>query len=95
MAEPSIDIGYVARLARMDLTAEEARLFGAQLGEVLAYVRQLEEVDVSGIEPTAHPAPLLNVARPDEVRPSLDHEWALRNAPAQENGLFLVPRIVE
>jgi len=50
---------------------------------------------VAGVEPTAHAVPLVNITRPDEVRPSLPHDDALRNAPAQANGLFMVPKIVE
>jgi aspartyl-tRNA(Asn)/glutamyl-tRNA(Gln) amidotransferase subunit C len=95
MAAVDIDVNYVAHLARIALTPEEARKFGAQLGHVLEYIEKLKEVDVSGIEPTAHAFPLVNVTRPDEVRPSLDHEQALLNAPAQANGLFMVPKIVE
>ena len=52
-------------------------------------------MDVTGVEPTAHAFPLVNIVRPDEVRPSISHEDALRNAPAQANGLFIVPKIVE
>ena len=52
-------------------------------------------MDVSGIEPTAHAVPMVNVVRPDEVRPSLTNQEALRNAPSKANGLFLVPKIVE
>jgi aspartyl-tRNA(Asn)/glutamyl-tRNA(Gln) amidotransferase subunit C len=90
-----IDIKYVAHLARIQLTAEEEVRFGAQLGQVLTYIEKLEELDVSGVEPTAHAVPLTNVTRPDSVRPSLPHEEAMRNAPAQANGLFMVPKIVE
>ena len=90
-----IDIQYVARLARLSLTPEEEQRFAAQLEQVLAYIEKLKEVDVSGVEPTAHAFPLVNVTRPDEVRPSLSNEEALRNAPAQANGLFMVPKIVE
>jgi aspartyl-tRNA(Asn)/glutamyl-tRNA(Gln) amidotransferase subunit C len=68
---------------------------GAQLGNILGYIEKLKEVDVSGVEPTAHAFPLVNVTRPDEVRPSLSQEEALRNAPAHANGLFMVPKIVE
>jgi len=50
---------------------------------------------VTGVEPTAHAFPLVNVTRPDEVRPSMDRDDALRNAPSQANGLFIVPKIVE
>ncbi|MBN2506822.1 MAG: Asp-tRNA(Asn)/Glu-tRNA(Gln) amidotransferase subunit GatC [Verrucomicrobia bacterium] len=95
MAAPQIHVNDVARLARLSLTPEEETLFAAQLGQVLAFMEQLNRLDVSHVEPTAHAVPRLNVARPDEPHPSLTHEEALRNAPAQTNGLFLVPRIVE
>jgi len=55
----------------------------------------LRELDVSQVEPTAHAVPLVNVTRADEIRPSLSHEEALRNAPKQAGGLFVVPQIVE
>jgi aspartyl-tRNA(Asn)/glutamyl-tRNA(Gln) amidotransferase subunit C len=90
-----IDVKYVAHLARLSLTPEEEEKLGAQLSSILAYVEKLKEVDVSGVEPTAHAFPLVNVTRPDEVRPSMDPEQALQNAPAQANGLFMVPKIVE
>jgi aspartyl-tRNA(Asn)/glutamyl-tRNA(Gln) amidotransferase subunit C len=90
-----IDVKYVAHLARLSLTAEEEGTIAEQLGNVLAYIEKLKEVDVTGVEPTAHAFPLVNVTRADEVRPSLPHEEALRNAPAQGNGLFLVPKIIE
>ncbi len=90
-----IDVKYVAHLARLALSPEEEQKIGAQLGNVLRYIEKLKEVDVSGVEPTAHAFPLVNVTRPDEVRPSLSHEEALRNAPAQANGLFIVPKIIE
>jgi aspartyl-tRNA(Asn)/glutamyl-tRNA(Gln) amidotransferase subunit C len=50
---------------------------------------------VTNVAPTAHAVPLVNVTRPDEIQPSLPHDEALRNAPAQANGLFMVPKIVE
>ena len=90
-----IDVKYVAHLARLSLTAEEEQKLEAQLSNILGYVEKLKEVDVTGVEPTAHAFPLVNVMRPDEVRPSMDQVDALRNAPAQANGLFMVPRIVE
>ena len=89
------DVHYVAHLARIALTPAEEEKFGAQLSQVLGYIEKLNQLDVSGIEPTAHAVPLVNVVRPDEVRPSLTNEEALRNAPAKANGLFLVPKIVE
>ena len=95
MPGAEIDVKYVAHLARLALSPEEEQKIGAQLGSVLGYIEKLKEVDVSGVEPTAHAFPLVNVTRPDEIRPSLSQEEALRNAPAQANGLFIVPKIVE
>ncbi len=95
MAGSEIDVKYVAHLARIALTPEEEQKIGAQLGNILGYIEKLRELDVSQVEPTAHAVPLTNVTRPDEIRPSLPTEEALRNAPAQANGLFLVPKIVE
>ncbi|HEY2953425.1 MAG TPA: Asp-tRNA(Asn)/Glu-tRNA(Gln) amidotransferase subunit GatC [Verrucomicrobiae bacterium] len=95
MPSTEIDIRYVAHLARLELTGEEERKFGAQLGQVLGYIEKLNLLDVSQVEPTAHAVPLVNVTRNDEAQPGLSHEQALRNAPAQSNGLFVVPKIVE
>jgi aspartyl-tRNA(Asn)/glutamyl-tRNA(Gln) amidotransferase subunit C len=95
MAGSEIDVKYVAHLARIALTPEEERKIGAQLGNILGYIEKLKELDVSQVEPTAHAVPMTNVTRPDEIRPSLSNAEALRNAPAQANGLFLVPKIVE
>lgn len=95
MSAESFDIHYVADLARIQLTPEEEERLGAQLNSILGYVEQLRAVDVSGVEPTSHAFPLTNVTRPDEPRPGLPPEEALRNAPRQANGLFIVPKIVE
>ncbi len=95
MAAAEIDIKYVAHLARLHLTPDEEKKLGAQLGNILGYIEKLNKLDVSGVEPTAHAVPMINVTRPDEIRPSLPHDDALRNAPAQANGLFIVPKIVE
>lgn len=95
MAAENFDIQYVADLARIALTPEEAQRLGAQLGNILGYVEQLRSVDVSQVEPTSHAFPLVNVTRRDEVVPGLPHEDALANAPLKSNGLFMVPKIVE
>ncbi len=95
MAATELDVQYVARLARLNLTKEEEQKFDAQLGQILGYIAKLNELDVSQVEPTAHAVPLVNVTRADEIRPSLSNEEALRNAPASANGLFIVPKIVE
>jgi len=95
MAATEIDVKYVAHLARIALSPGEEQKIGTQLGNILGYIEKLGELDVSQVEPTAHAVPLVNVTRPDEIRPSLSTGEALRNAPAQANGLFLVPKIVE
>ena len=86
---------YVAHLARVALTPDEEKKLGAQLGNILGYIEKLRELDVSNVEPTAHAVPMVNVTRADEIRPSLPHAAALRNAPRQAGGLFIVPKIVE
>ncbi len=93
--QSDFDVKYVANLARIQLTAEEEQKFAAQLTHILGYIEKLRELDVSAVEPTAHAVPLVNVTRKDEVRPSMPHDDALRNAPSKANGLFLVPKIVE
>jgi len=95
MASAEIDVKYVAHLARLALTPEEEKQLGAQLGSILGYIEKLRELDVTNVEPTAHAVPLVNVTRPDEIRPSLSPADALRNAPKKAGGLFVVPKIVE
>ena len=95
MGETDFDIKYVANLARIALTPDEEAKLGAQLGDILGYIKQLEDLDVTDVEPMAHAVPLANVLRADEVRPSIPQEAALANAPKQANGLFIVPKIVE
>jgi aspartyl-tRNA(Asn)/glutamyl-tRNA(Gln) amidotransferase subunit C len=95
MSAHGFDVKYVAHLARLALTPEEEQKYQAQLGGVLDYIAKLNEVAVNNVEPTAHAVPLVNVTRADEIRPSLPHEEAMRNAPSQVNGLFQVPKIVE
>jgi len=95
MAAAEINVKYVAHLARLALTPEEETKLAAQLGNILGYIEKLSELDVTGVEPTAHAVPMVNITRADEVRESLPHEAALSNAPRQANGLFIVPKIVE
>ena len=95
MAAAEINIQYVAHLARIALTSDEEKKLAAQLGNILGYIEKLKELDVTKVEPTAHAVPMVNVMRADEIRPSLPHDEAMRNAPRQANGLFIVPKIVE
>jgi aspartyl-tRNA(Asn)/glutamyl-tRNA(Gln) amidotransferase subunit C len=96
MAEPSdIDVGYVAKLARLNLTEEETQLFHKQLGDVLRYAAKLGEVDVSQVEAAAHAVAIFNVFREDEPRDWFTAEEALSNAPHKANQLFIVTKVVE
>ncbi len=95
MSAPDLDVRYVAKLARIELSTDEEQRMAEQLSHILGYIEKLKELDVNAVEPTAHAVPLINVTRADEVRPSLSNEEALLNAPARANGLFMVPKIVE
>jgi aspartyl-tRNA(Asn)/glutamyl-tRNA(Gln) amidotransferase subunit C len=90
-----LDVAYVAKLARLNLTNAETQLFQKQLGDVLKYAEKLREVDVSHIEAAAHAVPIFNVFREDEPRDWFTAEQALSNAPRQANGLFIVTKVVE
>jgi aspartyl-tRNA(Asn)/glutamyl-tRNA(Gln) amidotransferase subunit C len=89
------DVRYTAQLARLHLSEDEIAKFQAQLSQVLEYVEKLKQVDVSGVEPTAHANAIFNVFRKDEARPWFTPEMALANAPRQANGLFIVPKVIE
>ncbi len=90
----TVDVSYVADLARLRLSPEEIATFQKQLGDVLGYVDQLREVDVEHVSLLGE-ADLKNRLRLDELQPSLTPEQALANAPRQENNLFVVPKMVE
>jgi aspartyl-tRNA(Asn)/glutamyl-tRNA(Gln) amidotransferase subunit C len=91
----TIDVAYVAELARLELKPEEKRLFQQQLETVVRYVEKIGQLDVSGIEPTLHGQALVNVFREDVVVPSFDRERALANAPSRNGYEFKLPKIVE
>jgi aspartyl-tRNA(Asn)/glutamyl-tRNA(Gln) amidotransferase subunit C len=96
MAKTSdLDVTYVARLTRINLTEAEAEVFQKQLDDVLKYVEKLRQADVTGVEAAAHALPIFNVFREDAPRDSFTAEQALSNAPRQANGLFIVPKVVE
>jgi aspartyl-tRNA(Asn)/glutamyl-tRNA(Gln) amidotransferase subunit C len=89
------DVRYTAQLARLHLSDDEIAKFQAQLSQVLEYVEKLKQVDVTGVEPTAHAFEVFNVFRADESRPWFTPEEALANAPRQANQLFIVPKVIE
>jgi aspartyl-tRNA(Asn)/glutamyl-tRNA(Gln) amidotransferase subunit C len=90
------DVERIAALAHLELTDDQKRLFAKQLADVLAYAEQLQAVDTSGVEATAHVHAGLTSERDDTPRPSLPVSEALANAPdgLQEAGLFRVPRVI-
>jgi aspartyl-tRNA(Asn)/glutamyl-tRNA(Gln) amidotransferase subunit C len=88
------DVAHVARLARLELTDDELGLFTAQLAAVLEHAADVEALDVGDVPPTMHPYPLRNVLRDDDVRPGVDREEVLGQAPAAEDGRFKVPPIL-
>jgi aspartyl-tRNA(Asn)/glutamyl-tRNA(Gln) amidotransferase subunit C len=89
------DAAKVALLARLKLSDDELDRMAAQLGRVIEYVDILNEVDISGVEPLAHPIELSNVFRDDAERPSLPREEALANAPKTDGRYFIVPPIID
>lgn len=95
MSAPQLDVRDVAHLARLHLSEEEIATFQSQLGKVLEYVAELNEVDVSGVEPTAHANHVVNVLREDKVIPWFTAQEALRNAPQSNSDLFVVTKVVE
>jgi len=88
-------VEYVAHLARLRLSPEEAEKFTSQLDQILVYFEKLNRLDTSQVEPTSHPIPMVNAFREDLVKPSIDVEEALANAPDKEGNFFKVPKIIE
>jgi len=88
------EVEHVARLARLALTDEELDALTPELAKILEHAAQVSALDTEGVPPTAHPLPLVNVFRPDEVQPCLSRDEVLAAAPAAEDGRFRVPRIL-
>ncbi len=88
-------VEYTAKLARMNLTKDEIISLTSQLDGILKYVEKLNKVDVTDVQPTSHVLPLKNVYREDVIKPSLNAEDALSNAPLKEGNFFKVPKIIE
>ena len=88
------DVAKVARLARLDLSPDELERMTAQLSGMLEHFADIDALDLAAVEPMTQPYPLVNVLRPDVVRPSLDRDEVLAAAPAAEDGRFRVPPIV-
>lgn len=87
------DVEHVAKLARLELTEDEKQKFTKQLGDILKYVEQMNEVDTTGVKPMAHAFDFVNVMREDKVVHEQTKEELMQNAPEEENGFFKVPKI--
>lgn len=94
MSSEKIDVRYVAKLARISLTDAEAERFAAELGVLLDHVNALADLDVASVPATAQVVESRNVTRADAVRPSLDRETVLAQAPQRQGAFFRVPRII-
>ncbi len=97
MAEerPKVDVEHVAELAHLALTDEEKAVYAQQLAKILEYAEQVLVLDTAGVPPTSHLPARQPSDRPDEVRPSLERDRALANAPDAAAGLFRVPRVIK
>lgn len=93
MPEDKFNIDKIADLAKLKLSPEQKRKFSGQIEEILSYMQQLKELDTRNVEPLCHIHEGLSVFRDDVVKPSLDREKALMNAPAQGQGFFKTPKI--
>lgn len=90
-----LNIDRIANLARIALTPEEKEKFSAQLADVLTNIEKLKQVDVSGVEPTAHAFPVYNIWADDVAQHGFSVEEALRNAPKQRDNMIVVPKVIE
>ncbi len=87
------DVEHVAKLARLSLTEEEKELYTKQLGDVLKYVDQMNEVDTTNVKPMTQVVDFVNVTREDIPNQEISKEALMANAPEEENGFFKVPKI--
>jgi aspartyl-tRNA(Asn)/glutamyl-tRNA(Gln) amidotransferase subunit C len=87
-------VQHVARLARLSIDPEATERLAAELATILTYVDKLSEVDTQGVPPTSHAIALTNAFRDDMVHDHLPREQALQNAPSQDEGNFVVPKVI-
>ena len=89
------EVKHIARLAKLSLSEEEIEKYSKDLGDIATFIEALNEVDISGVEPTAHVVDKKNVFRKDEMKDSFNREEILKNAPSKEAGCISVPKVVE
>jgi aspartyl-tRNA(Asn)/glutamyl-tRNA(Gln) amidotransferase subunit C len=89
------DVRRIAMLARIEITDEQAQEAVRQLGDILAMIEQIGRLDTAGVLPMSHPLDGAQRLRADEVSETPERERTMANAPARQDGLFLVPRVIE
>jgi len=94
MAITISDVEKIAQLAKLKLTQDEKEKFTKELSQIIVYVEKLNELNLENVSPTSHVVDLKNVMREDEVKPWLNQEEALMNAPARHGGFFSVPKVI-
>ncbi len=93
MAISEKDVRHVAMLARLAVTDEEVTRLSTELSSILEHIGTISELDLENVAPTAHAVAVVNATRPDEQRPCLPRELALKNAPEARDGAFVIPKI--
>ncbi len=94
MAISEEQVRHVALLARLALTDEQVAALGEDLNSILGHIDSIQQLDLEGVEPTAHPLETVNSMRADVPRPTLPRELALRNAPDTDGTAFVIPQII-
>jgi aspartyl-tRNA(Asn)/glutamyl-tRNA(Gln) amidotransferase subunit C len=89
------EVAHVARLARLDLTADELTRTTAQLAGIVEHFHDIDALDLAAVEPMTQPFPLVNVLREDVVRPCVDRDEVLASAPSADDRRFAVPPILD
>ncbi len=93
-SEITIDVRYVAKLARIELNEEEEKKFQEQIQQIIQYIQKLSDLPLENVEATAHAVPLKNVFREDTLKDGISRDVALKNAPLTDGENFLVPQII-
>jgi aspartyl-tRNA(Asn)/glutamyl-tRNA(Gln) amidotransferase subunit C len=94
MAVTRKEVEHIAELARLKLTESELEEYTLQLNKILEYVEKLNELDTENVKPLSHPVEGTNVFREDVVKPSINSEEALKNAPSKDEEFFKVPKVI-
>lgn len=91
----TLDVEYVAKLARLEVAEAEKEKFTAQLNDILLYIDQLNELDTKGVAPMSHAIAVTNAFREDKIAESLGTQNALANAPDARGEFFRVPKVID